>query len=406
MIWGLKWCVSDVSRFKKVLTFLTVISIAQTSSVFAQSKEEIINKPTEKPAVRFGEWKTPRFSAFLQGLSFSEGKNEENLVRVDVNMETEFRFSKWAHFFAAPSLIATNGRIQQRYDADASQSAYLNLRDTYVSVHATNDSWLENIEYRAGSHWQGFLNSSMLVSRRRTFFGQQEHMIFRLNPELRFKVVAQQVIPNSSSDNGFREDREKMPYFMTETVSLEWKNKDVHVEPFVTHYTYQSLPAVVAANSATIGNTVDGEVGPDSRFRYQFNGGMAGAKICLCTWDIVKPELFAYGIQNTGAPKGARRAQWVGLKAPVHVADQITVTPQYAKYFIETDVVPAAYNSGGLGHNNRDGQRIGFEMAFKKLGFEIEANYIEAKTIKSVPEQSKLTSFYIGVAIGSNYDVL
>lgn len=401
MMRGLKWCVSDVSQIKKVFTFLTVISIAQTSSVFAQSEQE---KP--KKEIQYGQWQTPKMSVFLQGMSFSEGKNEENLFRFDINGQTEYHLTNWAYVYASPSLVVTNGRIQQRYDADASQSAHVNLRDTFFSLHTTNDTWLENIEFRAGSHWQGYLGSSMLVSRRRSFIGSQEHIVFRLSPELRFKIIAQQTVPNSSSDNGFREDREKTPYFMTETIALEWKNKDVHVEPFITHYNYQNLPAVVAANSATIGNTVDGEVGPDSRFRYKFNGVMAGGKICLCTFDLIKPELLVYGIQNTAAPKGARRAQWMTLKTPVHVSEGIEVTPQYSKYFIETDVVPAAYNSGGLGHNNRDGQRIGLDIGFKKLGFKIEADYIEAKTIKEVPEQNKLTSLYIGIAIGADYDVL
>lgn len=403
MIWGLRRCVSDVSRFKKVFTFLTVISIAQTSSVFAQSQISPDEKINESG---FGRWKKPELSAYFEGVTFSEGKNEENMVRLDLNMDTQYRLASWAYFRLAPRLSLTNGRIQQRFDAEASQSARIGLRDTYVSMHANNGAWLDNIEFRAGAHWQSYLGSSMLVSRRRSFIGGQEHLYFRLNPELRLKFITQQVIPDSSSDNGFREDREKTPIFMTETMSLEWKNKIIEVEPFVTHYTYQNLPAVVASDSATIGNTVDGEVGPDSRFRYKFNGVMAGAKLCLCTLDIVKPELYAFGIQNTSAPVGARRGQWVSLRAPVHISDSLVLTPEYAKYFIETDVVPAAYNSGGLGHNNRDGGRIGFDVGFKKLGFEIETNYIEAKTIKAVPEQSKLTAFYIGIAIGTNYDVL
>ena len=399
MIWGLKWCVSDVSRFKKVFTFLTVISIAQTSSAFAQSQEEKIKDP-------YAGWKKPEFNAYFEGASFSEGKNEENMVRLDLNLDTQYSLASWAYFRLSPRLSLSNGRIQQRFDAEASQSARIGLRDTYISAHTKNETWLDNIEVRAGAHWQNYLGSSMLVSRRRSFIGAQEHLYFKLNPELRLKFIAQQVVPDSSSDNGVREDREKTPYLMTETMSLEWKNKIVEVEPFVTHYNYQSLPSVVAYDSKTIGNTVDGDDAPSSRFRYQFNGVMTGARFCLCAMDVFKPEITAYAIQNTAAPKGARRAQWVGLKAPVHVSDSIVLTPAYAKYFIETDVVPAAYNSGSLGHNNRDGQRVGFYIGFKKSNFAIETDYIEAKTITPNLTQSKLTALYIGIAIGTNYDVL
>lgn len=402
MIRGQQWFLVEVSPVKKVSTFLTVLAIASTSA-FAQT----IHFSDEPANDKIYGWDRPQFSAYFEGASFSEGKNEQNLLRGDLNIDTRYEMSSWAHFKLNPRLTLSNGRVQQRFDVDSSQSSKVSLGDTHLSLHTQISEWFEKLELRLGAHWQSYLGSSLLVSRRRSFVGAQEHMIFKLGSEVKLKFISQQAVPDSSSDNSIREDREKTPIFTAETISLEWKRPHVfEIEPFITHYQFQNLPAVVAADSATIGNTVTGEVGPDSRFRYAFNGVMAGTRICACNFETVKLVLYTYGIQNTAAPKGARRAQWVGLKTPIAVTDAVDVVPSYAQYFIESDVVPAAYNSGSMGHNNRNGQRIGLDIDFKKLGFSVETDYIQANTITATPEQSKLNALYIGLSIGTQYDVL
>ena len=393
---------------QQMSTFLAALSILPTLAYAIEpDQSQVAKTPDQTQEETYRGWKKPDFAAFFEGHSFSEGKNEENLVRLDLDASTRYTLADWSYFQFSPRLVLSNGRVQQRFDVEASQSARFSLRDTYVSLHTSAGEWLENVELRLGAHWQRFLRSSMLVSGRRSFIGAQERAALKFDPEWKLKFVSQQVIPDSSSDDGFRDDREKTPLFTTETLALEWKRKDVaEVTPFITHYRYSNLPAVVAADSATIGNTVDGQVGPDSRFRYAFNGWMAGVDTTYHLTSSLGIELYVYNIQNDKAPAGARRAQWVQFGTPIDISDTMSLKPSYAQYFIEADVVPAIYNSGTLGHNNRTGQRIGLDIDFKKLGFAIETRYIQANTITETPEQNKLYSFYIGLAIGTQYDVL
>lgn len=408
MIRGQQWCVFSPSRSLKVSTFLALLSIVPKTAIAADLPKNNDKLPAveERAQAYYGGWKKPKFSANFEGVTFSEGKNEENLVRLDLDVETAFEPTTWFRFQLTPRLTMNNGRIQRRYDIEAAQSSRLNLRDTYVSFHTEVDQWLENLEFRVGSHWQRYLHSSMLVSGRRSFIGAQQRATVRFSDEVKTRFVAQQVIPDSSSDDGEREDREKTPLFTTETFAIQWKRDGVaDVEPFITHYKFSNLPAIVAANSAVIGNTVDGEVGPDSRFRYGFNGFMAGVDSGVHLSEKIRFEIYAYQIQNNDAPAGARRGQWVQVALPVEVSDNFYFRPVYARYFLESDVVPGAYNSGTLGHNNRKGQRVGIDFGFKKLGFEIETRYIQADVINYSPDQAKLYSFYIGLAIGTPYDV-
>ena len=216
-------------------------------------------------------------------------------------------------------------------------------------------------------------------------------------------LIGQQLIPTSSTLGTRVAQREEIPYFFTESVQAHYKfDRDHLIKGRLTHYRYMDLPAIVAFDSFLYGNMV---VAPDrnnSRFVYEFDGFMSQLLFekkwnprfsARVQWNMIK---------NFQAPDTNGEAQ--SLRAlVVNDFGRWLILGQYINYFIESDAVPAFYNSFLLGHNNRIGQSYQLNFELKDWGVILKLHYTDAdllsQSIQRVDglQQDNQQTFYFSV---------
>lgn len=314
--------------------------------------------------------------------NFSEGKDEGVGSGVKAGAYLRYDLSSWARFQLSGEMRAYATRVQARYDDDIMNSG-LKVKEGFFAVGQD-----QGFEGRMGALNQADLGADLLIARKRAFPGIREGFSVG-GKTLRFTAWAQQTVPTSYSLNSRREDREPMPSFLTETIGIKiTPASTVEAEVVATHFRFNSLPAVVAFESSALGNTVEGEVAPNSQFKYDFEGFALGSQVCLCLMGPVQFRVGGQWLMNTQAPESANRGQLLFLESRLHLPNEIEITPRMSTFFNESDTSPAYYNNWTLGNNNRKGIIAELEVDFKKYGFNVGVEYVHAALINPDPFQN------------------
>lgn len=332
-----------------------------------------------------GEWKL-----IAGGYGFSEGKDEGTGAAVRLSSKFQYRLAPMAQFYLEPQIRYFSSRVQTRYEDDLMDTGF-RLRNGYVAL-----GFEESANFKAGILSQEVLRSDMLVAQGRAFPGLRETVSFNATKNFQISAFAQQTVPTSYSLNTKRVEREQTPTFLTETIELKiTPAKVVETEFYATHYRFNHLPAVVAFDSAILGNTVGGESAAGSYFIYSFDGFLVGANIGSKTNSMLDVRAGAQWIQNSSAPREANRAQLLFLEATVRPGYDLELVPRVGTFFVESDVVPASYNSWDFGNNNRKGLIVDLEVKFPRHGFKIDFEYIQSATINDYAFQADKQVFFL-----------
>ncbi len=369
-------------------SFLVLFALAlAVSSSHAQSTSTL--KSNEAVPVRQfnGEW------AFeIGGESYSEDKDQGTAAYLYLNFNFEYKFTSWLRAKARPHVDGYSSRLQERFETDDYKNG-VKLTEAYISLQPVDFA-----ELRGGALNQGYLNSPMLISARRSFPGFQEILIHQF-ANLRIEGSAAQVVPVSTSLNDEREDKEKLPLFQTQSIQLSGKNFSwLEWRGNVGHYSWAGMPNKVAYESEILGNSPDGgEAVPGAQFKYAFDGVFAGVDFCLC---FVESPLQWTGefqrVRNARAASGFGDAQLIGTGPRIIMGDRV-LDIRYRRYFVESDVTVASYNRAMFGHSNRIGDNVQVRLDFKDAKFAIVGEWDGAQTLIDRPLQKSMTQYYIGV---------
>lgn len=325
----------------------------------------------------FGEW---WLGTAIQ--NFSEGKDEGTGSGFRGGVLIRYQLAPWARFQFDSEVRAYASRVQARYDDDIMNSG-IKVREGFFALGSD-----QGFEFRSGVLNQADVNSDLLISRKRAFPGIREGYTMG-SRDMRLSLWAQQTIPTSYSLNTRREDREPMPSFLSETVGFKITPvSQVEAEVVATHFRFNNLPAVVAFESSALGNTVQGEVAPNNEFKYGFEGFAVGSQVCLCLTGRMQFRFGGQWLQNTQAPESANRGQLLFLETTLRLPNEVEIRPRFSTYFNESDTSPAYYNNWTLGNNNRKGFIAALDVEFKKYGFVMGAEYVQATMINSDPFQN------------------
>jgi hypothetical protein len=322
---------------------------------------------------------------------FSEGKDDGTGAVVKAGLLLKRKLTGWARFHFEPEARFYSSRVQTRYQNDVMASAF-RVRDGFAAFGVE-----DTFELQAGILSQKVLRTDLLIGRRRAFPGGRE--VFTAgNDKMQFKAFAQQLVPTSNSLNTERSERESTPTLLTETLEFGLTPAKMFEAMFyATHYRFNHLPAVVAFESATLGNSVTGDVPAVSEFRHGFDGFALGTDL---NFNVAGPLTFRTGgkwLQNTAAPSGSNRGQLLYLGADLHLVHGIVLMPEFQVFFNESDTAPGYYNSFEMGNNNRKGLTGRLEVDFKEEGFSIELQYTQAAMINPDPFQADKQVFLVEV---------
>lgn len=322
------------------------------------------------------------------GESFDEVVDQGTLVGFIFRSRVQYRLTDQLDLSVDAKLQMVTRQIQARF-ADSRQTGIVPY-EAVVRFHPG-----EAVELKVGALNMGFLKTPLLISIERSFPGASELVQWENENKSYLRAIASQTIPTSASFESMRAEREAVPGFFTETLMAGTNFADTfELSAQLTHFRFTDLPSVVAYESERLGNRTNGEFPANSRFRTQFAGWVTGGELCFCRFQTAKFKLGGYQIDNQQAPLSYNRGQELVARADLSAFGYV-FSPYYLRFYSEQDVVPAFYNSGSRGHNNRQGDGVGLEVLFSPHNFRVVGELIQSDLINPNSEQHRLTSFQV-----------
>lgn len=376
----------SVSFFSFSILFAIVFLVAMNPifMAFAESSEGISSLVFDDHSFsRFhGRWNIE-----AGGETFSEGVDQGTLVGFVFRSRVQYKLTDQVDLYVDAKLQILTRQIQARF-ADSRQTGIF----PYEVVARYRPS--DKVELKAGALNMGFLDLPLLVSKERSFPGVFQKIGWGESKKY-LRAVAQQSIPTSSSFESMRSEKEKTPLFTTESlqagVSL---GEEITASGQLTHFRYSDLPSVVAFESGRMGNTTTGEFPANSRFLFGFSGWVIGGELCLCRNPGSGFRIGGYQLENQEVESAFGRAQEIVLRGDFEISD-VVLSPYLLRFFSETDAVPAFFNSGSRGHNNRKGEGLGIEIFFRPYNFRLVGEYMSSDVINPNSLQQRLNSIQV-----------
>jgi hypothetical protein len=376
----------SVSLFSFSMLFAIVFLFAMnlTLMAWAESSEGISSLVFEDHSFsRFhGKWNIE-----AGGETFTEGVDQGTLVGFVFRSRVQYKLTDQFDLYVDAKMQMLTRQIQARF-ADSRQTGIF----PYEVVARYRPS--EKVELKAGALNMGFLDVPLLISKERSFPGAFEKIGWGESKNY-LRALAQQSIPTSSSFESMRSEKEQTPLFATESLQAGASlGEVVIVSGQLTHFRYSDLPSVVAFESGKMGNTTTGEFPANSRFLFGFSGWVVGGEFCLCRSPGSGFRIGGYQLENREAEPAFNRAQELVLRGDFEISEFV-LSPYLLRFFSESDAVPAFFNSGSRGHNNRRGEGLGMEIFFRPYNFRLVGEYISSDVINPNSLQQRLNSIQV-----------
>ncbi len=362
-----------------------------TSAVVAQDLNTITIQEEEYRPLRArfsGDW-----SLDIGGGSYQHGKDSFEGAYTYLSTNFNFQFLKQFKARISPMARFSSGRVQDRFDAERKNFVFLS--EGWFSYKP-----VDQVDLRFGIHSQRIVGVRMLVSSMAAFPGFQEIVTVPLNEEIKGRLIAQQVIPVSSSDNLEREKAEPTPWFFTTQAELLGKTNGLEWKAFAGAFEWKDIPAKTVFESRQVGNVGAGDVAPGSRYLYGHRGYFGGGNM---DYDFTK-QLGVFTeykrLRNIDAPSDSADGQLWAAGPKFRFQDK-TLKLGYSNYFIESNATVAVYSRSRYGNTNRIGEILTAELHFEKLGFKVYGEYYRNKPINIDPNQFDMEQVYIGMETDS-----
>ena len=311
--------------------------------------------------------------------SYEENKDDTKVVGLGLGLKSVYHFTPSLRAKANLALQLESSRAQERFAT--TDPSPLVLQEAILDWDV-----LDSLKINIGALSLEEVYSESLISSSSSFPGIKEKVYFKLS-EFELSLSAYQTIPTSRSSNDQRTKKEPMPYFFSQSLQAKYLgSSSFQSKIYLTHYSFLDLPARVAEASHLLGNTV-ADTGPSSQFVYEFDGLSWGgdAKWKASSTLTLGSQLSM--IQNNSSPSASNRGQTWKLYASFQLP-KILLRSYYTSFFSESDVSPAVYGSGSIGHN-RVGNGGGFQVVFTDLGLQLTGQYTKSRPINPNLVQSK-----------------
>lgn len=355
--------------------------------------------------------KKERRSVFLWKLRF-DGES----LQTDQNIQSQnvgaafrakysYRLLENLDFKAKANMVFQSGRSQDLFgDLEPDSGVYPQ------ELRLAWSPWKDRIEFSVGQINQFWFNEPLFIGGNAGFPGVSQTFKLINTDDFKLRVVTQQLIPTSTTLSTRVTEKERTPYLFTESLEANWSiSRNNWLMGRVSHFNYDNLPRIVAFRSFIYGNTVTNTDQNNARFIYDFNGYIYQMAFEQKISNPLSAQVQWNTIVNSKAPSSAGEAQslkfflandfgrWIGGLS-------------YTDYFIESDAVPAVYNSHRLGHNNRIGHSVELNIESKDWGVIFRTQYTKANLLSDSLmridglQQDNQQTFYLSVE--SMYDFI
>gem|GEM_PF-1396828 len=308
----------------------------------------------------------------------TDGNIQSQIAGANVVGNFNYKFLENLTFESNVSVNLESGRSQGIFGDQEPGSGFY-PRSALVHFQPFDDV----LSLKAGLIQQSFFRESLFVSNL-PFLGLSETLNYK-SERIDLSLRLQQLIPTSYTISTRVGEKEATPYFYTTGLEgMIRTSRNNFLLGSVTHYRYESLPSVVAFNSFIYGNTVTNTDVNNAQFIYQFEGIMTQLAFEQKLSHSLSAQVQWHTIKNYEAPDDSGEAQVINLIVANDFGRWI-VAGKYKNYFIESDAVPAAYNSHTLGHNNRIGHAYEIDLESKDWGVIFKGAYVQADLLNVSP---------------------
>ena len=317
----------------------------------------------------------------IEGYFLSNREGRERLMKVKLYGKFDVDFNSYVSGHFEPYLSIQEGEVQRRWTR--SESSFIQMYQGFFDVHP-----MEGMSLQIGAINQGYLSAPLLVSDQAflsALFGYSH-----IRGQYEWQVVVQQSMP--SIINSFRRHNEiaDSPYFSSLFVYGEWLASDYYsFKAHGTGFYFTDLPAFIAYQSKTYGNTVSGEKS-SADFAYSYYGinGDISAQF------HVLPELYVSvgynGLINLGAPFEKAYGERIYGVADMDFWKWAKLYSRLEYFYNTADSAPAYFNSEIYGHNDRKGFLTEWKAFFPKGNFEVGLRYVLSSSIQQEITPSSL----------------
>lgn len=324
--------------------------------------------------------------------SYKEGPEKSDVAQFKLTPNLSFELLKSLKLNAKGSVAIQSGRVQARFENP--DNASFNLENLSLDYSPT-----QYLKLKLGALDQSHFQNDMFIYKR-AFLGASIESGFQ-NKIYKAKLKTQYTIPTSTSLESDRTGLEKTPSFLSAGLEFGYKlQRNLKLSSQINYFKFSNLPSIVAFDSSRMGNSVIGQTQSESYFKHAFEGLLQTHKINWSYTKKLQQNLITNVIDNFEAPKERRRSQLVGTKLSYSFKD-FDLRPGVAYFFAESDSNPAAYAHAAYGRNNREGLLYSISTEFKKLGFSISLQYIDAKTLGLAPSQNDFTNLELAVEVAN-----
>jgi hypothetical protein len=238
-----------------------------------------------------------------------------------------------------------------------------------------------------------------LLTFRKSFPGVQVSFNGAWTENFSSSLTGQYLIPTSQTLSTRTVGEEATPTFKTVTLGNSLKIDSLKLGADASYFKFDNLPSFVAFESQKRGNSYLLNNGPNnSAFQYAFEGWFIdlSAKYRI---NMFEPQIGFSLIKNPRAPDTYNTGSITSIGNVFHM-DNHTFYIGAEKFFAESDVAPAYYNSWVYGNTNKKGYGLETWWWFKKQKFRIRAEYYSAKVLNDDGLQEDQQYFYLGVETG------
>ncbi len=294
----------------------------------------------------------------LGGENFESQVESGLTYRAQAKLKLRYRLIDQLELNSTAALNFVGGRVQQRFESGPESAIY--LKHASLDYKVLGD---RSVLLTAGVLNQGRIFSfPNFISNGRAFPGVGLNLKFNLSTDFILNAYAQYTIPTSYTLGTDLREKEETPQFVSALLTLIYEKNNCRFCVSVTggYFQYENLPSALAEQANFRGNQVQG-FASNSIFIYEFAGLVAGANLRYqlsprlgfkasyrVSDNLGNSKLNQPGLEKRG------RAQNIEASAYYRLSQSLGLGLTGGTYFTESDAVPSNYNSGSLGHNNRE----------------------------------------------------
>lgn len=338
----------------------------------------IANLVMTQPALAKAE-EASRFQLQWKGSFETESSTGERgnlkLVSFGFDLDAKYKLTPNLRFELNPVFNYHTGAIEVRESA--------NTTENQITLNNVALRWAPNslFQTKVGALNQGVTQNPLLVAGN-PFPAAQIQLKAGSNQEgFATSALFQTAMPTTTSLSSQTEKSENTPSLNTASLRLQYKQEDAWgLSAKIGYFQWQNIPKMVAAKSATLGNSVTLITDNEGVWLYEYKGPEAQVE---ARWNFESLS-FNFGadyLKNENAPQNKSTSFNSFLNTTYIANDDLHLIFKMNRFRIESDSTVSYFSSSRHFNTNRNG--YGLEGAFEnpRAGYEVGLRFTEADSI-------------------------